>query len=626
MLLPEKMCKITVVGMKDKFEKIKEFLYSKKVIHLTKVSVEKNVSPKQQDIRNLELHSKVNSLFVNLGKFVELKNKVPRRYLTQKEIAEGERIIKDFTNYFKRMEEIEKEIERTKVDLSIVEILFNLRIDNLSNVGDIRKHDIVLGIVDKEKYAQFKKNVDVLKKKHLIEVYVRKDAKSNVYYVMVIFPKDIKEGIGDLFGLIEPHYYLHDLYSSFKEYSHKVNDLYLMLSERVSELEEEYDLLMEKIRENYEKNKELLWSLRYTLDNEYHKIKGYDMFGEGDYLYYIQGYVPCGKVNNLIKNIKRIDESSVVKVEEVKEGKAPVMLKYPKILKGIHSLLEAYGIPAYRYIDPSLLMVFTFPLFYGFILGDIGYGAVLLLLSYIIGKISSSKGIKLLSNVLLLSSISTIIFGFVFGEFFGMESIFGYELHPLLHRMHDVSELIVISIVVGIFHINLGYLLGIFQSLLYKRYLDMVTHYISWIILEVSFGLIGYGVYSSDNYMIYGGILLGIVAVALIYYAEKLKGIFELPSIFTNLLSYVRLGAVGLSSVAIAYVINIFVEMFFSKGGVIGYLAAILIFAIGHTFNLLLGVIGPFLHTLRLHYVEFFTKFYKSGGDKYEPYGQVEEV
>ena len=111
----------------------------------------------------------------------------------------------------------------------------------------------------------------------------------------------------------------------------------------------------------------------------------------------------------------------------------------------------------------------------------------------------------------------------------------------------------------------------------------------------------------------------------MLYKGEGVQGIVELPSIFSNMLSYVRLGAVGLASVGLAVVVNEKLTLpYFEKGG---WFIALGIFAlvVGHVINIALGVIGPFLHSLRLHYVEFFSKFFKGGGVLYSPFGQKQK-
>ena len=113
------------------------------------------------------------------------------------------------------------------------------------------------------------------------------------------------------------------------------------------------------------------------------------------------------------------------------------------------------------------------------------------------------------------------------------------------------------------------------------------------------------------------------LGIAGILYGEKLQGLFELPSIFGNLLSYLRLVAIGLSSVYFALVINDLGGGLVHQGGA-WLVLGVLVIILGHTLNLALGLLGPFIHSLRLHYAEFFMKFYAGGGKPYQPFGVVE--
>ncbi|MFH1696023.1 MAG: V-type ATPase 116kDa subunit family protein, partial [Candidatus Micrarchaeota archaeon] len=202
-------------------------------------------------------------------------------------------------------------------------------------------------------------------------------------------------------------------------------------------------------------------------------------------------------------------------------------------------------------------------------------------------------------------------------EFFGFE----FVEHPLLNRVHDLQLMLLISILVGLIHITLGFFIGFYNVLIQHGFKEAVFEKGSWLIIEAG-GLLVIsemilGMTSFGN--ILGGIML-LAGIILLFKGEGVQGIIELPAILSNTLSYARLFAVGLASVQLALIINKFATQFFQQGGLM-IIAAILILLLGHLINILLGLIGPFLHSLRLHYVEFFGKFYEGGGKRFLPFG-----
>ena len=119
------------------------------------------------------------------------------------------------------------------------------------------------------------------------------------------------------------------------------------------------------------------------------------------------------------------------------------------------------------------------------------------------------------------------------------------------------------------------------------------------------------------------GILIIILSLSMLVKGEGIKGLIESISILTNTMSYARLMAIGLSSVILAVIVNEQSREFFHKGGFF-ILIGVLILIIGHGINIMLGLLGSFLHSLRLHYVEFFSKFFHGGAKKYTPFGAKE--
>lgn len=330
--------------------------------------------------------------------------------------------------------------------------------------------------------------------------------------------------------------------------------------------------------------------------------------------------------------------------EEIESSTIPVEYDNPGSVKPLETIMDLYSRPLYKEIDPSVVIFFTFPLFYGLMLGDIGYGLVLLTLGLVGRAKIRSEGLKPLATLLIYCSITTLIFGILFAEVFGFH-LFGhhsvvaeligehsalggifYNYHalPILDRLdeNDIPILLVGTALIGVLHLNLGYLIGFRNEAVKHGVKTAILEKLSWIVLQV--GVIIYAAAYMGYLPAQGtavGAFVAVLAVVMLIAGEGATAILELPSMLTNILSYTRLAAIGLSSVGIALAINkIATESLFPKGGLF-IIIGIIVLILGHTLNTVLGVIAPGLHSLRLQYVEFFTKFYSGGGRQFNPFG-----
>jgi V/A-type H+-transporting ATPase subunit I len=379
-------------------------------------------------------------------------------------------------------------------------------------------------------------------------------------------------------------------------------------------------------------------------------------FATSEHAFAIDGWVPDDEFETLKS---RVEEATDNRVHVTRSGETtagmdgdddaggktddsnvPVVYDNPKIVKPMEAVMNLYARPKYHEIDPTTFVFIAFPLFYGMILGDIGYALILLAISFYGRSKLHGEGWNSLFTILIYCNIVTLFFGILYGELLGfpLAETHGHpglipgwhtiELFPGLggehitypvHRTSIVTTLLVLTLVIGVIHINVGLITG-FRNVLAKHGMkDAILEKIAWIVLQLGIFLLLFGMMGVIPSMLPGAVVFA-VAVIMLIAGEGAVAVIELPSIMTNILSYSRLLAVGLSSIGIATAVNTMSGMAWSGGGVYIVLAAI-IFIFGHSLNTALSIIAPGLHALRLQYVEFFTKFYEGGGRLYDPFG-----
>src|SRR5512136_1316516 len=352
-------------------------------------------------------------------------------------------------------------------------------------------------------------------------------------------------------------------------------------------------------------------------------------FGETDQTFVLFGWTPEREVPRVRAALAADSGEAVIMLllplTRDEEDRAPIALANPGPARPFQSLVRLFALPRYRGIDPTLLMAFFMPIFFGMMLGDVGYGTLLLLGCLIVlwrvSVVRRPGALRDLVYVMALGAAWGILFGFLYGEAFGtLGEHFGLRAIWLERASAgQVAGLLLFSIAVGVVHVTLGLILGVWEALREKS-----RH----LLLErggMLVGLIGlFFIVAVVQKWLPAGFMTPAIAVLIVGIALLgaslgwlgiLMGPIEFIGLVGNILSYLRIAAIGLASVYLARVAN---DLAGNLGNiVVGFIIALLI----HSLNLVLGTFSPTIQSLRLHYVEFFRKFYEGGGRPFEPFG-----
>jgi V/A-type H+-transporting ATPase subunit I len=293
---------------------------------------------------------------------------------------------------------------------------------------------------------------------------------------------------------------------------------------------------------------------------------------------------------------------------------APVVLSNPALFRPFEAIVRVMPLPAYGTIDPTPFVAVFFPAIFGIMLGDVGYGLMLLALALVLRhKARKGTALRSVGAMAIPSAIFTIIFGFLYGEFFGDLGRRLFGMRPILFdRAEGVIAALALAVGLGIVHVVLGLVLGAL-SLRRREPKHAVGRGVTaiMVLLIVAALLAAFEVLPKALFV--PAVIALLAAFPVLILTEGLIAPLELLSSLGNALSYARIMALGTASVMLAAVANRMV-------GALGSVAIGLVFALlFHLVNFAIGLFGPTIHALRLHYVEFFGKFYSPGGLPYRP-------
>lgn len=374
--------------------------------------------------------------------------------------------------------------------------------------------------------------------------------------------------------------------------------------------------------------------------DKYHVISELD---QTKHVFVINGYIPeedCGKLSQMCERIA----SCYIEFGDVNEEDAPVKLKNNKFAEPAQSIVNMYSPPSHADIDPTPILAFFFYFFFGMMFSDAGYGLLMVVVIGIVLKIfKPDKNMRNNLKLFQYCGVSTIIWGLIFGSIFGDAPVSIYNAFtgasltmkeilpwPTLDPQKDALMLMVISIAFGLVHILIGMGCKFYICWKQKDYAAALFDTGLWMLMLVGFAVLAVGMITAPIVMYIGAGIAIACAIGLILTQGRgkkgivgkaiggLASLYDITSYISDLLSYSRLLALGLTTGVMAQVFNMLATMLGTN--IIGVIFMIVIFVVGHAVTIGLNALGSYVHTMRLQYVEMFSKFYEGGGQPFEPF------
>ena len=356
----------------------------------------------------------------------------------------------------------------------------------------------------------------------------------------------------------------------------------------------------------------------------------------------LTGYIPEKYAESLKKEIEVKYTAAITFTDPTDEDDVPVLLENSKFSAPVEGITKMYAMPGKGDVDPTPVMSFFYYLFFGMMLSDAGYGILMIIGTTIaLKKFKLETSMKKTLTMFRNCGISTVFWGALFGSWFGdiaqvvARNFFDKEIGSLalwFEPLTDPVKLLLVSFGLGILHLFLGVAVAFKMTWDSGKKLDAIFDALPIYLIVLGVAPLGAGMFISvpevlkttGIYMLLAGVIILVLTAGRTsksIFGKFFGGLYALyntaTGYFGDILSYSRLLALGLATGSIASVINLIGTM--PENKVFKLILLIIVFVVGHIANLAINLLGAYVHTDRLQFVELFSKFYTGGGREFAP-------
>ncbi len=564
--------------------------------------------------------------------FIGNKIKVTDQDISLSNKIDSKKIISDIKGIENKISQIEQAYDKNTLELSQLGSYKNIKFV-VNTLKQLLGYKVIIGQVSDSSYDNLLTSLQKITKLTVLNTLDSTDEKSKLFYI--IYPENLAtEKIDQITKLLTDSKFINADF--LFRYETTPNTRYQEIKATNLKLKKEKESLTKNIQD-YMKYRLALMCL---YDKNNWTIDAQENIGKvikTNQSFIISVWVPKKIVNELQKTLESVSKNiALVKATIGKNDVPPTSLDNPNFMKPFEAVTNIYGMPKYSEPDPTAYLAIFFIIFLALCLTDAGYGIVMIIVTYLMLKFVDLPDTRLVT-LLHYGGWATLIIGALTGGWFGVDlnSIAGTSVGNFLLSMRVVDPIanpiaiMIIALILGLIHIWFGLYVKFSWKLKTGDKKEAWLDDFPWVyflatIMIFILGEVKVIPTQIGLYILYSGIALIALTQGRSQKNILLKiptGIFRLYDTIgylSDTLSYSRLLALGLATAIIGLVVNMIANLF--KGvPVVGFLIFIIILIGGHTFNLSINLLGGFIHSARLQYVEFFTKFLEGGGRRFEP-------